>query len=84
MPAGVIEVHSYAALLCDLCAIDWQNALEKSSITNGNFLTFAKKGGEKKGKKLPFVSIWVGAGVCVCVCVVGIFMSQLINKINFI
>jgi len=68
MPAGVMEVHSYAALLCDLCAIDWQNALEKSSITNGNFLTFAKKGGKKKARSCP-LSVFELARVCVCVCV---------------
>jgi len=68
MPAGVIEVHSYTALLCDLCAIDWQNALEKSSITNGNFLTFAKKGGEKMARSYP-LSVFELARVCVCVCV---------------
>jgi len=53
-----------------LCAIDWQNALEKSCITNGKFLTSAKKKGrknKKQGGKTPLSVFELephGAGVC--------------------
>lgn len=73
-----------------ICAIDWQNALEKSSITNGNFSTFAKtnktkkkkteRNGQSKQNPLSELPMWGMSRVAFF----DIFMSQLINKINFI
>lgn len=50
---GGKAAHSYVSsarldFLVSICAIDWQNALEQSSVTNGNFPTSAKKEGQKR------------------------------------